>query len=155
MVPSSVEQGVTFKIEMHSISRAAAIALLGFATAVVPRVASATGDPGLVPISWALDVTNGKASNVAVAVPWTLDYSGQSMKNSVKIFRIFPHISLLGKADAQSASLSNNPHFAMGGGFCLINALAVGVGFNINQPFGHAYVMAGLSLTDIVKIAFW
>ena len=57
------------------------------------------------------------------------------------------------KADAYSASLSGNPHFAMGGGVCLANALAVGVGFNMNQPLAHAYVMAGLSLTDIVTIA--
>ena len=153
MVPSSVQEGVTFKLGVHSISRAAAIALLTIAILVVPRVASASGIPGLVPISWALDVTNGRASNVAVAVPWTLGYRDQSTTNLARMFRVFPHVSLLGKADAYSASLSGNPHFAMGGGVCLANALAVGVGFNMNQPLAHAYVMAGLSLTDIVTIA--
>jgi hypothetical protein len=128
-------------------------ATLTFAVVVLfASVASASGDPGLVPISWALDVSNGKASNVAVAVPWSFSYSRLSSVKELALFRFFPHMALLGSGDAKTATLTRNPHFAMGCGVGLANALAFGVGVQVDDPFSHAYIMAGLSLTDFAKL---
>jgi hypothetical protein len=113
--------------------------------------ANAKGDPSLVPISWAFDVRNGTSSNVAVAVPWSFDYSRWHLSNGQPLLRFFPHISLLGSGDAKTASLTRCPHFAMGYGLGLVDVLAVGVGLKVNEPFAHAYVMVGVSLTDLLK----
>jgi len=116
--------------------------------------ARASGDPSLVPISWALDVRHGTSSNVAVAVPWSFDYAHWQTTNSPPLLRFFPHVSLLGSGDAHAATLTRNPHFTMGCGFGFANALAFAVGVQINDPFAHAYIMAGLSLPDLAKLAF-
>ena len=105
-------------------------------------------------MSWALDVASRQTSNVAVAIPWRLEYTASQLTRTPASLQFFPHISLLGKADAESASLSHNPHFAWGGGICFANAIAFGVGVRVDQPLGHAYIMAGLSLTDLAKLAF-
>ncbi len=130
-----------------------AVLALGMSV-LIPSIANASGDAGLVPISWALDVRNGKTSNVAVAVPWSLDYARLPLQHAPPLFRFFPHVSLLGSGDAKSATLNNSPHFTMGCGIGLANALALGVGIQVDNPFAHAYIMAGLSLTDIAKFAF-
>jgi Na+-transporting NADH:ubiquinone oxidoreductase subunit NqrE len=70
------------------------------------------------------------------------------------LFRFFPHISLLGQGDAKTATLTSNPRLTMGCGIGLANALALGVGVPLNEPLSHAYLMAGLSLPDIVDLAF-
>jgi hypothetical protein len=121
---------------------------------VATKAAEASTVPGLVPISWALDVASRQTSNVAVAVPWRLEYAVNRLTRAPASVQFFPHISLLGKANAESASLSHNPHFAMGGGICFANAIAFGVGIRVDQPLDHAYIMAGLSLTDLAKLAF-
>jgi hypothetical protein len=137
------------KLRQHGCLVRAALTL-GISV-LTPNIARATGDAGLVPISWALDVRNGKASNVAVAVPWSLDYARLPLRQAPPLLRFFPHVSLLGSGDAKSATLNNNPHFTMGCGVGLAGALALGVGVQLDNPFAHAYIMAGLSLTDIVQ----
>lgn len=144
---------MTLELRARSAMRATAMAVAVLASVLSPKIASASSDPELVPISWAIDLRHGSASNVAVAVPCSLDYRRVSLRSG-PLFRIFPHISLLGKANAQSPSLSGNPLFAMGGGISLVNAFAVGVGLKVSEPLGHAYVMAGLSLTDLLKLAW-
>jgi len=114
--------------------------------------AMATGNPSLVPISWAFDVRSGTSSNVAVAVPWSFDYSRWHLSNGQPLLRFFPHVSLLGSGDAKTASLTSNPHFTMGYGLGVVDAFAIGVGLQVNDPFAHAYVMAGISLTDLLKL---
>ncbi|GEM_PF-3003606 len=104
-------------------------------------------------MSWAYDVTSGKSSNVAVAIPWSLDYSHWNSLKAPSLFRVFPHVSLIGSGDARSTTLSKDPHFAIGCGIRLANTLGVGVSVPVNDPFAHAYVMAGLSLTGLVKFA--
>jgi hypothetical protein len=135
--------------------KAKPIARLVLVSVAFSSLARASDDPGLVPISWALDVRSGRASNVAVAVPWSLGYShGQALQRPT-LFRFFPHVSLLGSGDAKSATLGNNPEFAIGCGIGLANALALGVSVKVNDPFAHAYLMAGVSLTDLLKFALY
>jgi len=40
----------------------------------------------------------------------------------------------------------------MGYGLGVVDAFAIGVGLQVNDPFAHAYVMAGISLTDLLKL---
>jgi len=131
------------------------LAVMAFVAVAVtcPSLASASGDPGLVPISWALDITSGKASNVAVAVPWSVDFAHWRELNEPSLLRFFPHVSLLGSGDAHTATLSNNPHLTLGCGVELAHSLAVGVGIPMGNQLSHAYIMAGLSLTDLLNLA--
>ncbi len=138
---------------VQRVSRARVTVLIG-SVALCPGIASASGDAGLVPMSWALDVRSGSSRNIAVAVPWSLDYARLPLMKQPPLFRFFPHVSLLGSGDAKTATLVSNPRFTMGCGVGLANAIAVGVGVQVDSPFAHAYVMAGLSLTDIARFAF-
>ncbi len=133
------------------MSYAIAIVVIIFASILLPVAANASQDS--VPMSWAIDVSNGKTSNVAVTFPWMGALHSRSVSHSARSFQLFPQVSFLGKTDMNDTSPRKSPLFAMGGGICLANALAVGVGFKVNEPFAHAYFMAGLSVTDIVKLA--
>ena len=136
-------------IRLRSCAPAAVAIVVACATTQTRASASQT----TVPISWAVDLSNGRTSNVAVTFPWIYEHSHSGIAQSPVPFRIFPQVSLLGSFGANGAVTSSSPLFALVGGICLANALGFALGLKLDGPFSHAYGMAGLSLTDIAKLA--
>jgi len=132
--------------------RSLTFALVASALALLPARAWASQDS--VPISWALDVAKGTTSGVVVTFPWLRGFSSELGETAPKMVRFFPQVSLLGKSTPNDATTRVSPLFAAGGGICLASAIAIGLGVKLNEPFSHAYFMAGISITDALKLAF-
>jgi hypothetical protein len=105
-------------------------------------------------VSWAIDLANGSTTNAAVTFPWMIGFNPRQVPRLATNFKVFPHVSMIVPISSQSATPAGPmPRIALGGGIAVATVFTFSVGVTVNESTAHSYLLAGLSVTDIAKLA--
>jgi len=103
-----------------------------------------------VPISWAIDLANGRRSMAAITFPWMMGWNSRGAPELAKYLKFYPHISLV--VPLSTSNNSATPIVAVGGGIAVASAFTFSLGATVTEDTSHALLLIGISVTDIAKV---